>query len=473
MNRYAIDEPIAAIATALGPSALAAIRTSGKECIELTSRLFSRSEDLKQASGGTHMHGWIIDGGKKIDEVVAAVYRAPKSFTGEDMVEIFCHGGVAPVTAVHRLLLKNGFREALPGEFTFRAFINGKTDLTKAEAVREIIDSKTDESRSRACARLSGTLYNELDDIKKIILGVLAELEADIEYPEDENAVAGVYDISHLQAARDKLQSLLSTWQSEKLYRDGVRMVLYGRTNAGKSSLFNMFLKEDRAIVSDIPGTTRDWLESWITVCGIPIRLFDTAGLRHSDDVVEQAGVERSTDLSREADIVLYVVDRSYGLIEEDIQTMEKLHADKVPFILVWNKADKTKSNEKNKSVNEFEQALKLCAAQIHVSAKTGKGIAQLNETIYTLLTEKNKTAPLASSAGKARTGFGSLRQKMAADEALESLNHALTVPSLQLSADAVVQDLEFALSSLGEITGEIKADDVLENIFSRFCVGK
>ena len=152
---------------------------------------------------------------------------------------------------------------------------------------------------------------------------------------------------------------------------------------------------------------------------------------------------------------------------------MEKLHADKVPFILVWNKADKTKSNEKNKSVNEFEQALKLCTAQIHVSAKTGKGIAQLNETIYTLLTEKNKTAPLASSAGKARTGFGSLRQKMAADEALESLNHALTVPSLQLSADAVVQDLEFALSSLGEITGEIKADDVLENIFSRFCVGK
>lgn len=494
MKTYVPNEPIVAIATALGPSALAVVRTSGAGCIDLVSRVFSRPKALLNSAGGTLIHGWMCRGEKKtekIDEVMLGVYRAPKSFTGEDMVEIFCHGGTAPVSAVYRLLLQNGFKAAQAGEFTFRAFVNGKTDLTRAEAVREIIDSKTDESRSRACGRLAGSLYDELDNIKHLILSSLAALEADIEYPEDENAVAGVFNFEDLIFARDKLAVLISSWKSEKLYQDGVRMVLCGRTNAGKSSLFNALLKEDRAIVSDIHGTTRDWLESWISFAGIPVRLFDTAGLRRTDDIVEQAGVERTLDLTDEADLLLYLIDASEGETEEDSLMIERLQKKRKPLVIVWNKTDKAPAGCQTGSppqtapaAESFSRSADLtqkshslpCA---YISAKTGSGLADLTETVKNLLlsaaggTEFGSAGNALAGSERLQAGFGSLRQKKAADEALDSLNHAIAVPSLDLTLDAAVQDMEDALSFLGEITGEVGADDILENIFSRFCVGK
>lgn len=456
MKRYAPNEAIAAIATALGPSALAVIRTSGADCIELVSRVFSRPKALLQAEGNSLVYGWIQNGTEKVDEVMLGVYRAPKSFTGEDMVEIFCHGGSSPVLAVYRLLLQKGFRGAEAGEFTFRAFINGKTDLTRAEAVKEIIDSKTEASRSRACGRLAGSLYEELESIKNDVLFALSGLEADIEYPEDENAVAGAFNPSSLTEARDKLVSLISSWECEKLYRDGVRMVLCGRTNAGKSSLFNALLKEERAIVSDIHGTTRDWLESWLSFGGIPVRLFDTAGLRETEDIVEQAGVERTMDLSSEADLILYLIDASEGANAEDERTVETLKRSGKPLVIVRNKIDKA----------EVKDGLFKDTVQVRVSAKSGQGIEDLTEAVKKLLFAGTHTE-------RAQAGFGSFRQKQAADEALESLNHAISVPDLGLSPDAAVQDMEDALAFLGEITGEISPDDILENIFSRFCVGK
>lgn len=491
MKTYVPNEPIAAIATALGPSALAVVRTSGAGCIDLVSRIFSRPKALLNSAGGTLIHGWMCGGEKKtekIDEVMLGVYRAPKSFTGEDMVEIFCHGGTAPVSAVYRLLLQNGFKAAQAGEFTFRAFVNGKTDLTRAEAVREIIDSKTDESRSRACGRLAGSLYDELDNIKHLILSSLAALEADIEYPEDENAVAGVFNFEDLIFARDKLTVLISSWKSEKLYQDGVRMVLCGRTNAGKSSLFNALLKEDRAIVSDIHGTTRDWLESWISFAGIPVRLFDTAGLRRTDDIVEQAGVERTLDLTGEADLLLYLIDASEGGTEEDSLMIERLQKKRKPLVIVWNKTDKAPAGcqtgsplQTAPSAESFSRSAELTKKSyalpcVYISAKTGSGLADLTETVKNLLlSAAGGTEPKSRPKGSERlqAGFGSLRQKKAADEALDSLNHAIAVPSLGLTLDAAVQDMEDALSFLGEITGEVGADDILENIFSRFCVGK
>lgn len=456
MKHYAPNEAIAAIATALGPSALAVIRTSGTDCINLVSRIFSRPKALLKAEANSLVYGWIQNGNEKIDEVMLGVYRAPKSFTGEDMVEIFCHGGSSPVIAVYRLLLQNGFRGAEAGEFTFRAFINGKTDLTRAEAVKEIIDSKTDASRSRACGRLAGSLYEELESIKKDILFALSALEADIEYPEDENAVAGAFNPASLTEARGKLASLISSWECEKLYQDGVRMVLCGRTNAGKSSLFNTLLKEERAIVSDIHGTTRDWIESRLSFGGIPVRLFDTAGLRETDDIVEQAGVERTMDLSSDADLILYLIDASEGASTEDERTVEKLKAGGKPLVIVRNKIDKA----------EVKDSLFKDTVQVHVSAKNGQGIDDLTEAVKKLLFAETHTE-------RAQAGFGSLRQKQSADEALESLNHAISVPDLGLSSDAAVQDMEDALAFLGEITGEISPDDILENIFSRFCVGK
>jgi tRNA modification GTPase len=316
-NGYTPEEPVAAVATALAPAALGIIRTSGKNCIELVSRLFSRPRALLEAPGNTLVYGWIETpaphdkSGKRnrIDEVIAGVYRTPKSFTGEDMVEISCHGGTAVVTAVYNLLLANGFRPAQKGEFTFRAYINGKTDLTKAEAVREIIDSRTDVSRGRAAGRLAGDLFDEINRIKKMIVDTLAAVEVEIEYPEDEETIADAFDHTKLEQAASALGTLADSWKSEKLYQDGARVVLCGKTNAGKSSLFNALLKEDRAIVSEIAGTTRDWLECWAGFDGIPVRLFDTAGLRETGDTIERNGVERTRDLSKDADVLLYLVD--------------------------------------------------------------------------------------------------------------------------------------------------------------------
>lgn len=457
-NSYTPEEPIAAIATALAPSALALIRISGKNCIELLSKVFSRPKALTQAEGNTIVYGWIVDSvnpdqKQKIDEVLVSVFRTPKSYTGEEMAEISCHGGISPVTAIFNLLLKNGFRTALPGEFTFRAFINGKTDLTKSEAVKEIIDSKTDASRSLAAGRLSGNLYNEIQSIKEKIISTIASIEVELEYPEDEENFSDSFDSTLLLQAKNSLTELSKSWQSQKLYQDGARIILCGKTNAGKSSLFNALLKEERAIVSDIEGTTRDWIESWVSFDGIPARLFDTAGLRITDDVIEQRGVEMTKDLTQDADIIIYLVDSTKKESKDDIDFINSFNG-KIPVIKVLNKIDVLQNNSK------------LDENSVKISAKTGLGISDLIKTVKGALVQSTKS-------DRTQAGLGSERQKQAVDEALDSVNHALEVSKGGFSMDAVVQDLEDALSFLSEITGETTPEDILGNIFANFCVGK
>ena len=461
-NQYTPEEPICSIATALAPAALGIIRVSGKNCIELVSKVFSRPKVLLAAAGNTLVYGWIKDPAvsdelsARIDEVMLSVYRAPKSFTGEDMVEISCHGGPSVVTAIHKLLLRSGFRQANRGEYTFRAYINGKTDLTKAEAVKEIIDSHTDISRSHAVGRLSGSLFTEIDSIKKLIIDTLASIEVEIEYPEDEETIADTFDRKDIEIAIKRLQSLVDSWQGEKLYQDGARVVLAGRTNAGKSSLFNAILKEERAIVSDIEGTTRDWLESWASINGIPVRLFDTAGLRETSDQIEAQGVEISRNLVHDADVVLYLVDSQQGLIKEDRDFIE--HCTE-PLIIVETKIDKDGENREN---IEIKESFSVCK----ISSKTGEGIAELFNQISAIL-----TAGLSSERQQA--GLGSARQKESVAEALECVKHALVSADDNYTLDAVVQDLEDAIDSLGEVTGDVTPDDVLGSIFANFCVGK
>ena len=452
LNQYTPEEPISSIATALAPAALGIVRVSGKGCIELVSKVFSRPRALLEAPGHTIVYGWI----QRIDEVMCAVYRAPKSYTGEDMVEIFCHGGPAVVTAIQNLMLRSGFRQANRGEYTFRAYINGKTDLTKAEAVREIIDSHTDDSRSHAAGRLAGALYEEIDSIKKLIVDTLAAIEVEIEYPEDEETIADTFDKADLEKAVERLASLVASWKGEKLYQDGARVVLAGRTNAGKSSLFNAILKEERAIVSDIEGTTRDWLESWAGINGIPVRLFDTAGLRNTEDVIEAKGVEISRSLVHDADVVLYLIDSSIGMNDEDKEFIESCT---MPLIVVWNKCDK---NDSNMSLSGLTRQSITCK----ISAKTGTGLSDLFNQIESLLTQGMDTE-------RQQAGLGSARQKDAVSEALECTRHALATAADNYSLDAVVQDLEDALDALSEVTGAITPDDILGSIFANFCVGK
>lgn len=500
---YTPEEPIAAIATSLAPSAIGIVRTSGKNCIELISKVFSRPKALLSAKGNSLVYGWILEPcakvpedavqtensvltenfrqaadssltensslqtvnpRRKIDEVMLGVYRSPKSFTGEDMVEIFCHGGVNVVSSVFNLLLANGFKKAQRGEYTFRAYINGKTDLTRAEAVKEIIDSKTSESRGHAVQRLSGSLFDEIDSIKKLIIDTLASIEVEIEYPEDEETIAESFDISNLENAKNRLETLKNSWKSEKLYQDGARLVLCGKTNAGKSRLFNTLLKEERAIVSDIEGTTRDYLESWVDFDGIPVRLFDTAGLRKTDDIIEEKGVELTKDLSKEADIILYLVDSSKGICADDEKFIKEQN---IPLILVFNKCDLSNFTD-SADFDDFADEIKskICAS-VKISAKYANGISDLTEIVKNILYK-------TSGSEHEKIGLGSERQKQSVSEALERVSHAIqTAKTGDFGLDAVVQDLEDSLDSLGEVTGEVTSEDVLSSIFANFCVGK
>ena len=454
---YTLDDEIAAIATALAPAALGIVRTSGARSIELISRFFSRPNALLQSQGHTLVYGWIHDEGVKVDEVVLCVYRAPKSNTGENAVEILCHGGPGVVKAIYRLCIKNGFRAAERGEFTFRSFIHGKADLTRAEAVREIIDSKTDAARQKAAGRLSGNVFREIETIKTDLMAALAALEVGIEYPEDEETIADSFDEAILKKPLSALQLLAASWQTEKIYQAGVRLVLAGKTNAGKSSLFNALLKEDRAIVSDIHGTTRDWLEAELDFKGIPVHIFDTAGLRATENTIEAIGVQRSVELASAADIVLYLIDGTKPPAEEDSAFIER---NTVPLIIVQTKADKGQMEPLSAALQRYPA--------VRLSSKTGVGIDVLIDTVVALV-----TADTALPMQDAGVSLGTERQKEAVTAALEAARHALEAGRSGYPLDAVIQDVEEAVHALGSVTGEVRSDDILDKIFSGFCVGK
>lgn len=454
---YTLDDEIAAIATALAPAALGIVRTSGARSIELISRFFSRPNALLQSQGHTLVYGWIHDEGIKIDEVVLCVYRAPKSNTGENAVEIICHGGPGVVKAIYRLCIKNGFRAAERGEFTFRSFIHGKADLTRAEAVREIIDSKTNTAQQKAAGRLSGTVFHEIETIKTDLMTALAALEVGIEYPEDEETIADSFDEALLKKPLSVLQQLAASWQAEKIYQAGVRLVLAGKTNAGKSSLFNALLKEDRAIVSDIHGTTRDWLEAELDFKGIPVHIFDTAGLRATEDTIEAIGVQRSVELASAADIVLYLIDGTKPPAKEDSAFIER---NTVPLIIVQTKADKGQTEPLPAALQRYPA--------VRLSSKTGVGIDVLIDTVAGLV-----TADTALPMQDAGISLGTERQKEAVTAAFEAVRHALEAGRSGYPLDAVIQDVEEAVHALGSVTGEVRSDDILDKIFSGFCVGK
>ena len=470
IGKYALDDPIAAIATALSPAALGIVRTSGKGAINIASAIFSKPEKLKEAQGNSILHGWILDpeSKKEIDEVTVCVYREPKSFTGEDSVEFICHGGTAVVLKIYRLLIENGFRAAEGGEFTFRAFANGKADLTRAEAVNEIINSKTDINIELAAGRLSGNLFSGIEEIKHGLTAVIAAADVEIEYPEDEETSQGAFSPDLILRIIEPLKKLADSWAAEKIFIQGAKVVLAGKTNAGKSSLFNALLKEDRAIVSDIHGTTRDWLEASLNFNGIPVSLYDTAGIRYTQDSIEAIGVERSLEMSRNADLILYLCDPkdilSAGSLNKD--DSEFIKNAKAPVITVITKEDllDTESKEKIKEILKAEKIKE----PIIISSKASNGIKALSEKAYSVLAKNTGSSGFSKTAS-----LGSERQRDAVQKALDVLKTAYQNSLEGFPLDLIVEDLEEALSFLGEITGEVRSDDILDKVFSGFCVGK
>jgi tRNA modification GTPase len=475
---YGDEAPIAACATTPGKSALTLVRCSGKGALECAANVFSNPEKLLNAAGNTVLHGWIVMGNRewgvankeKVDEVIISVFRAPKSYTGEDSLDISCHGGGAAARGVMTALRSAGFRDALPGEFTFRAFMNGKLDLTRSESVMELVSARTDRGRSNAVNRLSGLLANEINAIKKNLVEVLSGAEIFLDYSEDEIGVSAEEAAGRLPAQRlaqetlTRLYKLAESWQRERIYQEGILAVIAGRPNAGKSSLFNLLLKEERSIVTEIPGTTRDWIEAWVSIEGIPIRLADTAGLRGSEgaqsfDPIERIGIERSRDLLDTAELVLYLIDGTAGITAEDRDYIASLRSSqRKPLLVLWNKADIAPVSGKT----EIEEL--IC-----ISAKTGAGLGELTAAIAAAIGGTTKGAADSDS----RAAIGSLRQKKLIESAITSLEEALHLAEQEEPLDLIAPRLREAVNALGEITGEVSTADILEEMFSKFCVGK
>ncbi len=449
---YDTDEPIVALATAMRESAIAVIRTSGAGSVNLFSKVFSNSKGVLNSRGFTLHYGYIIDKerGTKIDEVTAAVYLAPKSYTGQDSVEIFCHGSLPGIESIISVLKNAGFRDAAPGEFTMRAFLNGKMDLSQAEAVAEIVQSRSKQAHSLALNRLSGAVYERINSIKKKLVNLMSLIEVQLDYPDDEIGGDTNLSLEPVYEAESEIGKLIDSYKVGKIFHEGVTVALAGGTNAGKSSLFNLFLKEDRSIVSEISGTTRDFIESWITIDGIPVRLIDTAGLRVASHPVEKEGIRRSEEIIKNSSLVLYIIDGSIGMTEEDKDVYKKFR-DNETYVFIWNKIDKSIGS----GGTDF----------IKVSAISGEGFTLMENIISSRLTGVHVTGT--------ELMIDSLRQKDLLVKAKKALNNVRISMEKNVSLDAVALDLKDALDSIGEITGEVSSVDILNNIFSGFCVGK
>lgn len=463
MGAFNLDDTIAAIATPLGEGGIGIVKISGPAAVEILHILFSPAGPSVAPSCFRPRQlrwGYIRDprDGSIVDEVLAVVMPAPHSYTRQDVVEIQSHGGILPVRRILELALSYGARLAEPGEMTLRAFLNGRIDLAQAEAVRDIVQARTEAALRVAIAQLGGQLSARVRPARARLLNVLAYLEASIDFTEDEIPPQDV--VTPLNAVADELAELLTTADRGMIYRCGVRAAIVGRPNVGKSSLLNALLRGERAIVTPIPGTTRDTLEETINLQGVPLILVDTAGIRaHPQDEVERIGVERSRAALRQADLALLVLDGSCPLEAADFE-IAALIGDR-PALVVINKSDLPAQLE-----TDVMLSLLPSAPRIRISALTGEGIAELEAAILEKILGGQvltSDTPLVSNA----------RHKALLSRAREHVLAAIEGHHKGLSADLVAIDVREAVDALGEITGETATTDLLEAIFSQFCIGK
>ena len=454
-------DTIAAIATAMSSSGIGIIRISGDESVEMVDRIFSMKNEKKLSDMPTHTihYGHIIDGDEVIDEVMVVLMRAPKSYTKEDTVEIDCHGGVYVMKRVLETVIKYGARPAEPGEFTKRAFLNGRIDLAQAESVIDIIHAKNEFALKSSEQQLSGSLSIAVKTVREKLLHEIAFIESALDDPEH-ISLDGYPETLHgiVEAAEKEIQKLLANSDNGKILKEGISTVIIGKPNAGKSSLLNTFVGEERAIVTDIAGTTRDVLEEQINLNGIILNVIDTAGIRETDDVVEKIGVDRAKKYLNEADLVIYVVDTSTQLDENDYEIMDLLKDRKA--IILLNKSDLTPVTDGGSIRQHLDKKM------IAVSAKEQTGIEELEETICEMFFTGEVTF-------NDEVYITNIRHKTALQEALNSLN--LVVQSILdgMPEDFYSIDLMNAYEELGSIIGEAVEDDLVNEIFSKFCMGK
>jgi len=460
-----LNDTIAAIITALGPAGVGIIRISGSEALEIGDRVYKGKKSLQEVLTHSVNYGHVYDYKNKevIDEALFLVMHGPHTFTGEDVVEIQCHGGYVVVQKVLELVLRNGARLAEPGEFSKRAFLNGKLDLSQAEAIMDIVNAKTDQSLKVAINQHQGKLSKTINNLRHNLLELLAYIEADIDFPDDDIERLTNEEIKErILSLRERVSTILATAKRGKIIREGLNVVIIGKPNVGKSSLLNALLKENRAIVTDIPGTTRDAIEEFINLGGVPIKIIDTAGIRDTEDLVEKIGVEKAKEFINKADLVLFVLDILTGVTEADRNILNNYLKD-VPTIVLVNKSDLKDSNF---DIESIKVAVGDDKAILQISALESEGIDELEKQILELFF----SGQIDTSNDELITN---VRHVQALTSALDYLESALNSLNLYLPSDFLAIDLKAAWESLGKITGETVEEDLLDQIFSQFCLGK
>ena len=448
-----MDDTICAISTALGVGAISIIRVSGEEAINKVANLFD-GKNLNEVKSHTIHYGHIISNGEIIDEVLVTILKAPKTYTKEDIVEINSHGGISTTKKILEILIENGIRLAEPGEFTKRAFLNGRLDLTEAEAVNSLIKSRTDLERKLALNTLSGKVSKKINKVREIIVELLANIEVNIDFPEYEDALEITLENlpPKLNEIKKELENLLEEGKIGKIIENGIKVAIVGRPNVGKSSILNALLKENKAIVTDIAGTTRDIVEGEVELKGIALKFIDTAGIRKTKDIVEKIGVDKSLEMIDESDLVIHVLNNNEVLTEEDKEIMEKIK-DKTHITFI-NKSDlPTKLKIEKKDV-------------VKGNTMDLNGLDELKNKIVELFDLErinNSNLEIVSSVRE----IGLLK------EALNNINQALNNVSSKLPVDMIAIDIKKAWDLLGEITGESYQDELLDILFSKFCLGK
>ena len=447
-------DTICAISTSIGIGAISIVRITGPEAIDIVDKVFSGN--LKNKETHTIHYGHIIDNGEVIDEVLVMLMRGPKTYTTEDTVEINCHGGISTTQKVLEILINNGARLAEPGEFTKRAFLNGRINLLEAESVNDLIVAKTDAARTLAINNVGGKLTKKIRELREKIVKILSNIEVNIDYPEytDELEVTHELMNKYLGEITKDLDNLVSGAKNGRLIKNGVNIAIIGKPNVGKSSILNYFLDEDKAIVTNIPGTTRDIVEGTITLNGVALNFIDTAGIRETDDIVEKIGVDKSKSVASSADIIIYVLNNNEEISSEELETMGNLDSKKL--IIFVNKSD-------------LEQKINLG----NISREIILGNTVSDDGLDNLLVAIKNKLNLDSIVNKDMSYLSNIREITLVNKASVALNSAKKSLEEELPIDVIEIDLKRAWEYLGEIIGDAYEDELVDNIFSNFCLGK